>query len=108
MGAFGARRPHGCTSVQSRRAATYPPGQSEGRWSSIGRMLGRLVSQEKVRGLVAQAQQSSSPWILFDEPEFRSAYNKRPFLVRHRLAEHPLFEYRALAALCRRMPASQV
>jgi hypothetical protein len=70
--------------------------------------LGRFVSRVKVNGLVAQAQQSAPPWLLFDNDEFRAAYNQRPFLVRHRLIEHPLLELGALAALCRRMPAEQV
>ena len=29
-------------------------------------------------------------------------------MVRHRLADHPLFAYDALAALCRRLPPAQV
>src|SRR5262249_49069624 len=73
-----------------------------------GQMLGQLVSPAKVGGLVAQAAHSPAPWLLFDKPEFRQAYNERPFLVRHRLTEHPLFEFGALAALCRRLPAEQV
>jgi cupin-like protein len=71
-------------------------------------MLGRFVSSAKVGGLVVQARQSLSPWLLFDDHQFRAAYNERPFLVNHRLAEHPLFEFGALAALCRRLPADQV
>jgi hypothetical protein len=71
-------------------------------------VIGRFVSRVKVNGLVAQAQQSAAPWLLFDDDEFRAAYNQRPFLVRHRLVEHPLLELSALAALCRRMPAEQV
>jgi hypothetical protein len=71
-------------------------------------MLGQVVSPAKVGGLVARAVRSSAPWLVFDEREFRAAYNERPFLVRHRLAEHPLFEFGALAALCRRLPPDQV
>ena len=72
-----------------------------------GGMLGNGVSVSRVKELVA-LQRSRTPWLQLEEPEFRNAYNQRPFLVRHRLAEHPLFEYSALAALCRRLPAKQV
>jgi hypothetical protein len=73
-----------------------------------GGMLGNGVSLSRVKELVALTQRSSTPWLQLEEPEFRNGYNQRPFVVRHRLAEHPLFEYRALAALCRRLPAKQV
>jgi hypothetical protein len=71
-------------------------------------MLGQFVTHDSVSGMVAQARQSRRPWLLLDGHEFRTAYNQRPFLVRHRLAEHPYFEYGALAALCRRLPIDQV
>lgn len=71
-------------------------------------MLGRFLSVEKVNGIVAQARHSQSPWLQFDDREFRTSYNERPFLVRHRLSDHPLFTFNALAALCRRLPAKQV
>ena len=71
-------------------------------------MLGRQVSGEQVRGLVAQARDAASPWLQLAPAEVRSAYHARPFVVRHRLADHPLFTFDALAALCRRLPAPQV
>jgi Cupin-like domain len=71
-------------------------------------MLGQFTSPAKVHGLVTQAREATAPWLLFDEREFRTGYNERPFVVRHRLADHPLFEFRALAALCRRLPRNQV
>ena len=70
-------------------------------------MLGKVVSSGQVGDLVAQARRSPERWLLFDPRDFRAGYNERPFLVRHRLAEHPLFEFRALAALCRRLPPSR-
>src|SRR5213078_1776903 len=73
-----------------------------------GYMLGQFVSSSKVGGLVAQARRSSEPWLLFDEREFRAGYNERPFVVTHRLADHPRFALGALGALCRRLPAEQV
>ena len=71
-------------------------------------MLGQFVSESKVKGLVTQVQRASAPWFSFDETEFRSAYNVRPFVVRHRLIDHPLLAFDALAALCRRLPPVQV
>jgi len=71
-------------------------------------MLGRFVSGEQVNDIVAQARRAATPWLELDDQELRAAYNTRPFLVRHRLAEHPLFTFDALAALCRRLPAKQV
>ena len=71
-------------------------------------MLGQFVSSGQVGELVAQARGSAAPWLLFDNSAFCDGYNARPFLVRHRLAEHPLFELAALARLCRRLPADQV
>src|SRR4051794_20451090 len=56
-----------------------------------GAMLGNGVSVSRVKELVALTQRSRTPWLQFEQPEFRNAYNQRPFLVRHRLAEHPLF-----------------
>jgi len=66
------------------------------------------MSEAEVSGAIARSRQARSPWLQFDDREFRTAYNTRPFVVRHRLAEHPLFTYEALAALCRRLPAPQV
>lgn len=71
-------------------------------------MLGRFVSARKISDLVTESRRSPAPWLFFEEHDFRIGYNKRPFLVRHRLTEHPLFEFGALAALCRRLPGEQV
>jgi hypothetical protein len=70
-------------------------------------MFGQLVSEEKVKGLIALVSRAR-PWLRLDGDEFRAAYNRRPFVVQHRLTEHPLFAYDALAALCRRLPAQHV
>lgn len=71
-------------------------------------MPGQFVSPSKVGSLVAQARRSSAPWLLLDEYDVSIGYNEHPFLVRHRLADHPRFAFDALAALCRRLPAEQV
>jgi Cupin-like domain len=74
----------------------------------MANMLGQSVSAAKISGLVNETRQSSASWLLIDESDFHIGYNERPFLVRHRLTEHPMFEFGALAALCRRLPAEQV
>jgi hypothetical protein len=70
-------------------------------------MLGQVVSEAKVKDLIELVPRATR-WLVLDDDEFRAAYNRRPFVVRHRLAEHPLFSFGALAALCRRMPADRV
>jgi hypothetical protein len=50
----------------------------------------------------------TAPWLKLDPREVRAAYNRRPFVVEHGLAAHPLFTFDALAALARRLPAGQV
>jgi hypothetical protein len=44
----------------------------------------------------------------FDAEEFRRNFNRRPFLVRHQLAGHPLFHLAQLIQLSRRLPAQSV
>jgi hypothetical protein len=44
----------------------------------------------------------------FDVEEFCSNFNRRPFLVRHRLAGHPLFNLAQLILLSRRLPPKSV
>ena len=74
----------------------------------MGVMLGQFVSSGQIGELVARARGAAAPWLLFDDGEFRDAYNARPFVIHHRLAEDPLFELEALAKLCRRLPADYV
>jgi hypothetical protein len=71
-------------------------------------MLGQFLGPTKVAELAAQARRSAAPCLLLDDRDFQSSYNERPFLVRHRLAEHPRFQFDSLAALCRRLPRDQV
>jgi len=40
--------------------------------------------------------------------EFRRLYNHEPFLVRHRLADHPLMQLSSIVRLAKRMPAEKV
>ncbi len=44
----------------------------------------------------------------FDVDEFRRNFNRRPFMVRHNLAGHPLFTLPQLIELSRRLPAKSV
>src|ERR1041384_7694968 len=84
---------------------------SWGNWprsSMVDVMLGQQVSATKLNNLVTETRLAPAPWLLLDEHDFNIGYNERPFLVRHRLTEPPLFRFDALAALCRRLPREQV
>jgi len=70
--------------------------------------LGEPLSPTARADLLAQAQRQRPPWLQFDPEVMRASYNRRPFLLRHRLVEHPHFELASLFALCRRMDAEQV
>jgi hypothetical protein len=48
------------------------------------------------------------PLLELDTPEFRAQFTRKPFLVRHHLAGHPLFSLEKLVELSRRLPASRV
>ena len=71
-------------------------------------MLGRRLTHEELKTLAAAARGKDKPWLLFDEETFRESYNRRPFVVRHRLAEDPHFTFDALFDLCRRLPPNQI
>lgn len=70
-------------------------------------MLGKFITQVRYAELVAAGRHAPS-WLSFDPGEFQACYNRRPFLITHRLAEHPLLALDALFDLCRRMPRGQV
>jgi CelD/BcsL family acetyltransferase involved in cellulose biosynthesis len=55
-----------------------------------------------------QTEQNPSRLIDFDERELRADFGRAPFLVRHRLAAHPLFELERLVALAQRLPGPSV
>ncbi len=44
----------------------------------------------------------------FDDSAFRANFNRMPFLVRHRLSDHPLFTLPRLIELARRLPAENI
>jgi hypothetical protein len=66
-------------------------------------MLGTEISAQQFRELLARTKRSPT-WLELDDGEVRAHYNKSGFLVRHRLAEHPMFQLDELFALCRRAP----
>jgi ribosomal protein L16 Arg81 hydroxylase len=59
---------------------------------------------------VAAAPPSAAPSSLldFDEGQMRSDFDRRPFLIRHCLVEHPLFALPRLLELARTLPEKQV
>jgi hypothetical protein len=46
--------------------------------------------------------------LVLDEAKFRGHYNREPFLVGHRLGDHPLMQLPNLITLAKRMPAEKV
>jgi hypothetical protein len=70
-------------------------------------MLGEDLSQERFRALLATAE-AAPRWLDIDPAAVREHYNRRGFLVSHRLPEHPLFELEPLFRLCRRLPRQAV
>jgi hypothetical protein len=56
----------------------------------------------------ASRDPASKQLLWFDVEEFRRNFNRRPFLVRHRLTDHPLLNLSQLIELSRRLPAMSV
>ncbi len=71
-------------------------------------MLGTTLSPQRYREIVASAARTNTHWLQLEPAAFRQSYNREPFLVSHRLAEHELFELEKLKALCRRLPRNYV
>jgi len=71
-------------------------------------VLGTFITPSQYDRLLQRAAQSAAQWLQFDADDMRAAYNRRPFLVAHRLQQHPLFDLDPLFALCRRLPARAV
>jgi len=69
--------------------------------------LGESLSRARVDELVRAAARGER-WLELDRGRFTADYNRRPFVVRHRLPTHPRFALDALRALCRRLPREQV
>jgi hypothetical protein len=71
-------------------------------------MLGAFVSQERYAELLAQGRRETDPVLSFEPGILRSSYNRKPFLVGHRLTAHPMFSLGHLFDLCRRMAPEQI
>jgi hypothetical protein len=56
----------------------------------------------------APAAATGPPLAPIDPARFAAAFNRRPFLIRHQLAGHPLFALPRLVELARRLPADRV
>src|SRR5690242_11754882 len=70
-------------------------------------MLGTFLSRPDYRHIRAQAA-GADHWLDLKEAPFQASYNKRPFLVEHRLAESPHFSFESLNRLAKRLPREQV
>jgi hypothetical protein len=71
-------------------------------------MFGEFVPRERAAAFAVDRKPRSGGLLQFYPEEVGSSYNRRPFIVRHRLAEHPLLKLESLFALCRRLPADLV
>ncbi|HUN90862.1 MAG TPA: cupin-like domain-containing protein [Burkholderiaceae bacterium] len=75
-------------------------------------MLGQRLTPRQVRDLHERAATRgatrAAPWLQFDPGEMEAMYNRRPFIVRHRLPEHPMFQLEPLVRLCRRCPSDAI
>lgn len=71
-------------------------------------MLGRFISARQYTDLLALGREAAAPLLKFESDTLTSCYNRRPFLLEHRLAEHPDFSLTQLFALCRRMPSEKI
>jgi hypothetical protein len=69
-------------------------------------MLGAVVTPEAYAQLLRAQQAAPDRWLDFDAAVIARDYNRLPFLMQHRLHQHPGFELDALRALCNRLPAS--
>jgi len=70
-------------------------------------MLGQFIEPQLRTALISSAK-LHRPWLEFDPDEFARNYNRQPFLLKHRLTEHPLFKLQPLIRLCYRLPSPQV
>jgi hypothetical protein len=70
-------------------------------------VLGTRITEDEFRSALRQAE-SAPRWLDIDAEAMRRHYDRSGFLVRHRLAEHPLFAPEPLFRLARRMPVANV
>ncbi len=71
-------------------------------------MLGRFVGDQEYKTLLSLGQAATERWLQLEPEEMRTHYNRLPFAMQHRLADHPLMQWSELRDLCRRMPPREV
>lgn len=71
-------------------------------------MLGRRVSRDENARLLAEPPESRTPLLTIDPQDIIHNYNRRPFRVRHRLADLAAFQMPELAAMIRRLLRHQI
>ncbi|KRF02126.1 transcription factor jumonji JmjC domain-containing protein [Frateuria sp. Soil773] len=71
-------------------------------------MLGEFVTDRQYAALLERGGKTAAPMLAFEPAGFDACYNRKPFLVGHRLAGHPQFALPRLFALCRRLPPEQL
>jgi hypothetical protein len=69
--------------------------------------LGEPLSAARRNALAASTAQAGQLWLGLNRQTVEAHYNRQPFLIKHRLHEHPHFELGALQALCRRLGPGQ-
>jgi Cupin-like domain len=71
-------------------------------------MLGQFMSASQYAEFLARGRNEAARMLEFEPATLNSCYNRRPFLLQHRLVTHSLFSLAQLFALCRRLPAESV
>lgn len=66
------------------------------------------VSQASVASFRAAAKQAPGNLLDLNRETFRACFNREPFIIRHQLADHPLFTLPRLVELSKRLPESHV
>ncbi len=70
-------------------------------------MLGQFISAERYASLLVDGRKHSAPLLEFDAGTVDN-YNRAPFLISHRLADHPDFSLERLLGLCRLLPSRRI
>ncbi|MCS7044725.1 MAG: cupin domain-containing protein [Gemmataceae bacterium] len=68
----------------------------------------RLLHVDRTEPVPTARFEDSAPLLSIDAAAFRENFNRRPFLIGHRLTSHPLFELPRLLELARTLPEANV
>ena len=68
----------------------------------------RLVNAERDAACVVPEGRGQEALLDIDAAQFRDNFNRRPFLIGHRLVDHPLFQLPRLLELARSLPEAHV